>query len=332
MKNLFFIVGILFLCQNLHLSAQKIDRETFGTYHYTQLPINPILVNYNTYRVEGEGQYDDPYRRDAVVSATRLSGFTKLNEGANADFIVKVEEYPLQWSESKMNTVTEKVKKDGVETTVTSYNYTQDFTYKYVLKIFTPAGESIYRKDYSGNESIKTGNYAKSSDAYNALKSERERKAAEATSNGVARLCSVVDNEVGFPVKSLQIRSALIKPKKFTYEDYDMAIESFKKGLAIITEKEDAIEAASAEFTPAIEIWEKMLGEANIKDNKARVEKDIATLLYLDIALCYTMMKDYPKAIEYYTKGQELDKNFCSMDDGMRVAQESLKRLNANTK
>lgn len=330
MKKFISLVLVFLAFQSVNINAQRLDRESLGTYKYTQLPINPILVQFHTYRVEGEGQYSDAYRRDAVISATNIAGFEKKGEGADVDMVVKVEEYPLRWSDAKQSSSVEKYKVDGVEKSKTVYSYSQSVTCKYVLKIYNRNGESIYSKEYSASESFSSGNYDKSGDAYNAMNKQKEYFNTNVIPNSVGALCRIVNDEVGFPVKSFDIRTALIKPKKFTYEDFDKSMEFFNKGIAIITAKEDDIEAAGVEFKEAIAIWEKMLTEANLEDRKARIDKDIATLLYLNIALCHTMLKDYPKAIELYTKGQELDKNFCAMDEGMKLAQEGLKRKQAN--
>ncbi|MCG8702383.1 MAG: hypothetical protein MI922_30305, partial [Bacteroidales bacterium] len=84
MKKISLIAILMFSVVTI-ISAQKIDRENIGRYNYVQKPLNTLLVQYQTFRVEAEGQYSDAYRRDAIIGYVKLAGYEKVAEGAECD-------------------------------------------------------------------------------------------------------------------------------------------------------------------------------------------------------------------------------------------------------
>ncbi|MCG8701852.1 MAG: tetratricopeptide repeat protein, partial [Bacteroidales bacterium] len=75
-----------------------------------------------------------------------------------------------------------------------------------------------------------------------------------------------------------------------------------------------------------IEGFEKLIGEINLEDKKARFNKKNSVLIYLNIGLSYMMMKDYDKAIEYFEKGFTIDKGFGSLVAAFNLATDRKKR------
>lgn len=330
MRLLLLLTALLTTALTTNSYAQKPDKINLGTYSYVQLPINTVLIHFNNYRVEGIAPNGDSYKRDAIVSRTVIEGFDKKRGTVATDFLVKVEEYPLQWGEVERHESTDKYKDDGIEKTRKMYTYSQEVSHKYVLIILNNAGEIIYEKVKAGITDLSSGKYSSSKSAFDKLKSERNSFTKNVTTNELGTLLRDVNNQVGYPVKSVSIKTAIIKAKKHNYDDYDAAFELFKKGYEVVAANEEAVEDATEHFTAAIAGFEKMLEEADVENKKARVNEKVATVLYLNIALSYGMMRDYDKAIEYFTKGQKLNKNFGAMNTGINTMKSRKKRLEAN--
>ena len=133
MKKVLTSIILIALCA--FAFGQKLTKDKLGSYHYTQLPFETTLVDFETYSVEAVGMNADAYRRDEIKKFVSMAGFEKVS--GNADFVVKVEEYPIQISDpakkSKTNTSKDK---DGKEVKKTVYFWNSNYTYKYNLEIF----------------------------------------------------------------------------------------------------------------------------------------------------------------------------------------------------
>jgi len=320
---------VIILAPFLNINAQKLDKESLGVYKFIQLPINPVLSEFHTYKVEGIGQYSDAYRRDAIVAAAYLAGYEKINS-PNAELKVKIEEYPILFDDVKPLTKTEKYKANGVEKTRTLYYYFQAYKFKYVMTIYNKSDEILFEYNLTGEERIYGPDRTTDKSAFEHFETAKNRSLQEVIHVQVAKLCDMVNNQVGFPVKSFPVQTATVKAKKYDYEDYFKAFGQFKKGVDVIIKDEDNITEATAFFDEANVIFDNLLNEADINNKKARINKNVAMVCYLNKALGYLLMKDYNNAIECFEKGRELDKKYASMDSGWELAQSRLERLKAN--
>ncbi len=329
MKKISLLVAVAAFIFSSISHAQKIDRETIGTYEYTQPPINTALVPYSTYKVEGKGMNADAYRRDIIVNQTYLNGFEKLGEGSDADLRVVVEEYPVTYTESEREEKTNKTKVDGVEKSYKTYWYTCSASYKYVMKVFAKSGEKIYQKEVSGSEAISGSENKNTSEAYKSFKATKGKYHKDITSNKINSLVSTVNDQVGFPKKSASLRTGTVKAKKFKYDDFYKGFDELKKGFEAVKDNEENIEAASASLNEAISVFEEVLKESDIDNKKARVNENVTMLCYANIGISYFLMKDYAKAAEYSTKATELAKMFGCNASIKSKSEDLIKRVAA---
>jgi tetratricopeptide (TPR) repeat protein len=306
MKALKCILIILLIGSATVIFAQRVDKEKVGIYQYVQLPSDITLVNFKTYKVDAKGMNGDAYRRDAIASNIALAGYDKIGSREDADFIVEVEEYPLRYGEPQRRTQERTVKVDGVEKKVTDYWYSNACNYKYVLHIFNKAGELLLTKEASGEDNIVGRTESSASKAWESYGVAVQQHESSVIPEKVSMLNSIINNVYCFPVKREDIIAGNVKAKKFDYSDVNAGYELLVAGFEIVRVNENAIDDAAVKFNEAITTFTKVLGESNLEDKKARIDKDITAMLYYNIAVSYFLMKDYTKAIENFSKAIEV--------------------------
>ncbi len=329
MKKVVFVCFLALM--SVMVQAQKVKKEVVGKYHYTQLPLDLALVGSESYSVEVSGDGVDGYQRDKAYAALNLEGFKELDKDSDAegDFVVKIEKYSIQFGDPKKETSTKTVKKDGVEKKVNVYKWSADAKYKFTLSI-RKDGEEVYSTEAAATKKVSGNSSESSSTAYDSFKTERNEFRSNIISAAVNTMNTQVNDKYCFPDRYVSVRSATIKPKKHNYDDYDGYFASMLAGYQTISADENAIEAAKPEFEKAIQGFEEILTQADFENKKARVNEEFATLLYNNIGHCYLLMKDYPKAMEYYTKCTELKKSFLDAKYLAGKCEDLQKRVEVN--
>ncbi|MDC1282980.1 hypothetical protein N8Z27_02235, partial [Crocinitomicaceae bacterium] len=87
MKTLLLLGSIISLSTTAF--AQKIQKETFGDFTYTQTPSNLALSELESYFVEASVPSNDNYKVDEVRATSNLTGHEKIMNRQNATFVVK---------------------------------------------------------------------------------------------------------------------------------------------------------------------------------------------------------------------------------------------------
>ncbi len=330
MKKLLLLTFIGAISASTVLHAQKIKREVVGKYTYTQLPIDIRLKSSKTYKIVGRGDNMDGYEKDNMSRAIYLSGFEKKDRNANdVDFKVDIEKYIIKFSDTEQKSSLKTIKKDGVEKKVKYYYYTCEATYKYVLKIFKD-GEQIYKDINEGKDDIEGGENTSSKTAYENYKTKRKNYLNSATSEKVKEMNGAINEKFCILEKTTFLRSAHIKPKKHNYDDYVVSFEQMKNGYLIVAADENSIEKAKVDLTKAIDGFKIILKESDPENRKARINKKISALLYINIGHCYFMMKDYVAAAQNYANAMEYDKSFLDSRNMKRISEKLNKRVEAN--
>ena len=105
------------------------------------------------------GYYGDQYRSDEITEKAVLYGYEKVHNTKEADIRIEIEEYPVRdehdYPERKSQE--KKVKKDGVERSVTEYYYVNSYKYKYKYQMFNKNDELIYETACEGVEKVSGG-------------------------------------------------------------------------------------------------------------------------------------------------------------------------------
>ena len=328
-KFLLLLVVCAFFMPNVIL-AQKVKKETVGIYSYTQLPSDTRLKECKTYKVYPYGDINS-YEKDKINDVFKLPGFEKKSRDAgNTDFVIKVEKYQVNIDKPEKGSREEKVKnKDGTERKVKYYYYESKATYKFKIGVYK-GEEEVYYKILSGDDNVRGSESSSSSTAYENYKKARSSYLSNLSKSKLSSVDNALKEKFCYLKKSVYLRSAHIKPKKYKYDDYEAAYEKMKNGYLVLKENENAIDEVKDDLTKAIEEYKTILKESDINNKKARVNNKVTTLLYVNIAHCYFLMKDYAKASEYYGMAAQLHTNFLYCGAMKKLAVKLNKRVEAN--
>ena len=94
------------------------------------------------------------------------------------------------------------------------------------------------------------------------------------------------------------------------YAEMNEAVEKLKKGSALIKINEWDIESFKSVTEGCVDVWEKELKNADLKDKNARINEEIACGLNYNIGVYYLFCKEYDKAAKYFKEVVMLDKRF----------------------
>ncbi len=291
----------------LNVNAQKKDRTSMGWLKYVQNPAEPLNVEYKTYTVDAEGASGDDYRRDEIINKFKFEGFEKVGSDKEYDLSFFIKEYSLQQGEYERNTMKKTVKKDGVESTVTTYYYSNSFKYKYLLTLKNKGGEVIYETDYSGVKKVIGKDYSSSKSAFEDYKKKMSEEKGSILSEGVSAVVEKVNDKHGFPVKNLSAVGFKIKAKKFNYDEFNASFETLKASVKTSNGNGQDISAFEVDLRNVIAVMEKEIATKE-DSKKARMNPKATAAAYYNITMAYIILKDYDAAKVSLAKGRELDK------------------------
>lgn len=311
-------------------SAQKVKREVVGKYSYTQMPIDTTLLQSKTYVVKAHGDNVDSYEKDKISGAFKLPGFKKKERSAEEyDFKIDVEMYSVKVGESERDSRVKTTKKDGVEKKTTYYWYKAPVHYKYVINIYRE-GEVIYSTESAGKESVRGSESTSTSQAYKNYKSAVVDYRSAVSSSKLKPISSSLAEKYCFLTKAVSLRSAHLKPKKHSYDDYDAAFELMKNGYLTVAADENEVAEASESLTEAIKAFNELLKESDPSNKKARINEGVTALLYNNIGHCYFLMKDYSLASAAYNSCKEVKRTFLDASAMMSKSDNLVARVAAN--
>lgn len=302
MKYLLLIIMII--CISLSTNAQKKDKETIGRIEFVQYPENPLNLEYKTYKIIAKSS--DPYRRDDIINRSSLDGYEKTDSEQETDLVIEIEEYPRQSTEIKISTRKTKVKKDGIESTVTTYYAVNSFKYKYTYKL-SDANGVIFETAYQGDKKV-TG-----ADGKNYTEAEANHSKALASeknsilTNAITSLNASSNDLYGYPVHSIYLYAYKIKPKKYNYDEFNDAWSKIKSSVDQSNTSNQDVETFQEDLKNAIAVYNKELEQLDLNNKKARVNADVGAAAYYNACLSYFLLKEYDKALDCLNQGRAID-------------------------
>lgn len=117
--------------------------------------------------------------------------------------------------------------------------------------------------------------------------------------NTFNKISSDLNEAIGFPVKNNLLEVYTVKRfKDWQYSELLEALTYAQTGYNNIS-KSISKEEGKESLIKAIEIWETLLGESDMADKKARINKEITCLIYTNLADAYFWMEDFEK-VNFY--------------------------------
>lgn len=286
--------------------AQKVKKDGLGYFNYQQPRATTILDQAKHYSLYISTEEGGAFRKDVIVEEMKIPAFTRIDDRNKADFMMSIEELPFKFDKEKKKNLS------GGENGVTSYYYTGNIDYNYLLKVLNPKGEEIYRKIARG--SVKTSGRSSTSltDAHrNYVKDKNKFK--ENCAKEAAKIFAKAFNEEFTDVdKTVHLRAAYIKAKKFDYDGFEKAYADLIKLYEILNVNNEQTEETRQLKEACITYWTEFAKEVEPENKKARVTVDGAAAAHYDMGLIYFFCKEYALATEQFKKATSYNKTITA--------------------
>jgi hypothetical protein len=240
--------------------------------------------------------------QEVVENTIRIAGFS-IGEGG-----LKVVYSPAGIENVKIE---KKIKNSG---TTKSIEYTLKYTSPYSIKAVLPRGEEeggyIFSKSGGANsQSYKIGSFDTEYD-YEYWKIDNYNQMwktvqANALNKNLEEANRLLNDYLGYPIKNIALDIYTVKKfKGMDYSDFIKAYTLAKQGYVSISNESQKY--VTAQLKKAIAIWEEAEKESYIQDRKARVNKKVTGIVYVNLARAYLWSKDFNKADYYIQKAISL--------------------------
>lgn len=104
---------------------------------------------------------------------------------------------------------------------------------------------------------------------------------------------NLVNDRIGYKRVTRKVELSFVKSKDETYQDLLIAYNDASAGLKILIDDETN---AKSKLNNAIQLWNKALLESDIKNKKARIDKDVTLAIYYNLLECYFATNDVANA------------------------------------
>ena len=196
--------------------------------------------------------------------------------------------------------------------------------YKMPMKVVAIAnGKTLYDKTFYANNSTEVLFTGKTEyDYLLKLMLDKENKVdlwkevqKKIWTNTFSAIASELNETIGFPVRNDKTEVYTVKKfKDWQYSELLDALTYAQTGYSDLS-KSVSKEEGKESLMKAIQIWETLLQESDMSDNKARINKEITCLIYTNLAEAYFWMEDFEKTNFYInnalTHGTLKAKNHC---------------------
>ena len=239
-----------------------------------------------------EPRLHDDITEQYVGSIVKLEGFTAGEGGAE----ITIDIQPM--------TELAIVKKVNGSGTATKYEYRCNYKLQVLIKVQCPARGIVFNTMIgSAVKSHAINTFATTYDYEIWMLDNREKMwmelQAKARAEAMAEVNSVINENCGFPLKRRNTEVYSVKShEKFTYTELTTAFTTAEQGYRLIAQKRDHTAAAS-KLLEAISIWETVLKESNMNDNKSRVNDKITGMLHYNIAEAYAWLSQFEESEKY---------------------------------
>ncbi len=265
------------------------------------------LLNENTKPVKD--YFPQPYKRNVpkpdiktvydypslASTYLKLDGFSKGTDNALSYHV------NMQGFEHSQPVVKNEVKKEskivnGTATTADVTYYWVEFTYRNPMsvKVASASGQEIFYEapaelsEFKTYKSTSNKNYP--STDYSALYRTVEEKVLK---ENLTLINHLVNDRIGFEVTSRESSLDYVKSKGDEYADYNEAYNNAMTGFKSLTTNE---ETAKQKLNMAVDLWTKILGESDVTNKKARIDKDITIAIYFNLVECHFALRNVSEA------------------------------------
>lgn len=301
LKGLLFCLSFI-LCSSFNSYAQKVKKDGLGYFNYQQPRATTILDQAKHYSLHISTEEGGSFRKDVIVEEMKIPAFTKIDDRNKADFMMSIEELAFKFGKEKKKSIS------GGENGATSHYYAGTINYNYLLKVLNPQGEEIYRKIAKG--SVKTSGRSSTSltDAHRNYVKDKNKFKENCAKEAAKTFEKAFNEEFTDMAKTVHLRAAYIKAKKYNYDGFEKAYADLLKLYEILNVNNEQTEETKLLKEACIAYWSEFVKEIEPENKKARVTVEAAAAAHYDMGLVYFFCKDYALATEQFELAQSYDK------------------------
>lgn len=343
MKKVLLLIFLAVNCCQISFGQNiKGDDQKFT---YVRMPLRPLPASIKTYKLETLvpnfpfNSYS--FNRTSAVAtlngSLKLDGYESSNEVADLEMFVKVE--PFYYSNPSMRSRTVEETRDKATIKVTYYwlevMYNLPVHFRMTNKIDNVAIFDSYvggSREYSMFRTPEFRTSTEASNYYESQKSGHLQKLIETSFNEAANWISgYVKSNYDFAQVAIKQEVLTARHKKEDYSDLDTAQAIALRAYALIKadRSKGFIEFAAA-IQPALDIWVKVLQEADVNNKKARVDAKVANAIMHNLSDAYIWLNEFDKANEMINKAEENGKRDYWVADARKASADRSSRKVAN--
>lgn len=254
-----------------------------------------------------EPVYRETYDGNLLASTyLKLEGYKQADENA---VIISVILHGFESVGPKLQTKKNTYTDNGTTQTVTMYSYLFEYRHPMTIQVEHPVKGVIYSESieaFNKFKEEKTGDYRtqRELDQKHNTSTMLSKAKEKTLSDNLKAANERINTLFGYSVKKRSTSLFFVEPKKYTYEEYQQALEQIVSGYnALKIDKP----AATEKINKAIELWSGALKESTPSDKKSRINNDVTVATYLNLAEAYMWVDNYEKAEECLLKLMSLD-------------------------
>lgn len=216
---------------------------------------------------------------------------------------------------------------NGTTTTRDVPYYHVEFTYRHTMsvKVIGPDGKEIMNiipQEFNTYKTYKTTETATSQtiNEEQLVKTHEEKIFRE----NMEFINNLVNDKIGFKRELRKTELSYVKAKDETYTDLLIAYNEASSALKTLVDDEAN---AKTKLQKSVDAWNKALGESDINNKKARIDKEVTMMIYFNLLETYFALRDMSGADKVITS-----LNSMAISNGERKQKEKYEALFADLK
>lgn len=312
MKAKFYLILLLVFFSANSFYAQNLKPDLAATVNVSIPPTNTEYIGLTRLFIVSNFEEDQRYPSFLAQKINR-SVYTLETSQQDAEMYFTYEVY-RNWKKYTVASYTQSTSTDkkGNSVTTTTYRYDGEEEIQFVLRLYLANGTILSQ---SSNRTRATY-YGTSTSSYQAALNDynnyRDKKTIETIEGLISSQYDKIANEYLFTERSVFMYSIGVKSRKHDFSDMNVAAEYMKNWLA-----SSPTDLNAPDVIEANKLYDAVLLEYE-PTNKARVDNEIAAVVYYEKACMEFMVKNYRKAEELILKSEELDKRIHHSQEGMK--------------
>ncbi len=188
------------------------------------------------------------------------------------------------------------VRANGTTTTTKQTYYHVEFSYRHTMsvKVTGPDGKEIF---YITPQELNSYKMYKSSESQTPVTYNEEQLVkkyeAQILQENLTFINNLVNDKIGYKRELRNTSLSFVKAKDESYSDLLIAFNDASSGLKILL---DEPELSKSKLQNAVQLWNTALKSSDMNNKKARIDKEVAIMIYFNLLEVYFALGDVQAA------------------------------------